>query len=237
MMRTGDNCVGIAAVLPLALFQKRPPLQQIAAHWLKHADKGCKERLQKSLSGGRAALLLTERVHNAPSSVAAAVLAILVRDLAAAAGCGDAEVQAHAAFDEVLVCAKGYADEGSGVAGTGAVSVSAGTAAVVRPLVGRGRPEVDAEASPRCNGSHSSARVQGVASSTAAPGTVFLRAEEEVLHSHASWSCSWAAPQEGQFKQHVAPLRVLFCVPKKKLRKAVQALAKMFDHDLTVHGL
>jgi hypothetical protein len=37
-LRCGDDCVGLAALLPLSLFSKVPCIQQILTHWRKHAD-------------------------------------------------------------------------------------------------------------------------------------------------------------------------------------------------------
>jgi BCCIP len=123
-MRTDDKCVGVAALLPWALFQKLPPFQQLAKHWSKHADADCKPKLQSVLRSSRAAVLVSERVHNAPPSVAAPILAILQRDLQACESCGDADVSQHAQWDHLLVCAKAYIDAGQDVARTGAVKVS-----------------------------------------------------------------------------------------------------------------
>jgi hypothetical protein len=124
VLRTGDNCIGIAAVMPLAIFRDLPSFQQMAKHWHKHADASCKAKLQEALQGDRAAVLLTERVHNAPSDIAAAVLAILFRELGSCAACGDPEVTSHADFDCLLVCAKGYEDSGGDLTHGGAVRVS-----------------------------------------------------------------------------------------------------------------
>ena len=123
-LRTDDSCLGVAAVLPLSLFPKLKPLQQITKHFVKHADDACKPQLQAILQDGSAALFISERVHNAPAHVAAPLVAILLRDLQACQTCSDASVAAHAAFASLLVCARTYEDTGQDVRGTGAVAVS-----------------------------------------------------------------------------------------------------------------
>lgn len=66
---------------------------------------------------------------------------------------------------------------------------------------------------------------------------VFVRAEEECLHAHAQWSCSWAVPADGSYKAQAVMHRVLFCVEKKAIGRAVQQLAQLFQHDVSQHGL
>ena len=120
-----DNCVGVAAILALRPFCHLSPLKQLAAHWRKRADTSCAEALVAALQG-RSAVLFSERVHNAPPSVAAPLLAILARDLKACATCGDADVAAHAEWDQLLVCARVYVDvQGQDVRRSGAVPIAA----------------------------------------------------------------------------------------------------------------
>ena len=120
-----DNCVGVAAILPLRPFRHLSPLKQLAAHWRKRADASCAKAVAAALQG-RSAVLFSERVHNAPPSVAAPLLAILARDLKACATCGEAEVAAHAEWDQLLVCARAYVDvQGQDVRRSGAVPITA----------------------------------------------------------------------------------------------------------------
>ena len=41
---------------------------------------------------------------------------------------------------------------------------------------------------------------------------VFLRAEDEALHTHAEWACSWAVPRDGEFEAQVRPALLSQCV-------------------------
>ena len=41
---------------------------------------------------------------------------------------------------------------------------------------------------------------------------MFLRAEDEALHAHAEWACSWAVPRDGEFEAQVRPALLSDCV-------------------------
>jgi hypothetical protein len=127
-VRTSESCVGVAAILPLSVFGSKPPLQQIAAAWQRRATASGKkrgEKLRQLLAGeaGTVAVFVSERVHNCPAEVAAAVFACLCKELKDCDACGDVDVRRHALFDYLLVCGKAYRDAGSGLRESGAIPV------------------------------------------------------------------------------------------------------------------
>ena len=122
-MRTDEHCLGLAALLPLSAFGSAAPMAQLLAHWRQRAGKQCAQQLQELCTAGSAAVLFTERVHNALPHVAAPLLAILQRDLAACSGCEDKALRRHAKFTHVLLCARAFKDNDGGLARTGAVPV------------------------------------------------------------------------------------------------------------------
>lgn len=71
----------------------------------------------------------------------------------------------------------------------------------------------------------------------ASSGLVFSKAEEECLHAHAKWSCNWRVSSESRYKVQAAQHRVLFCVDRGAVAKAVHQLAQLFRHDVSQHSL
>lgn len=66
---------------------------------------------------------------------------------------------------------------------------------------------------------------------------VFMRPEDEFLHSQATWSHQWNMPEAGQYSKHSKRIRVLMAIPKKGFNQALKDMAAMFQHDLEQHGL
>lgn len=128
VLRVGEDCVGVAAVLPLRHHAKAcPALAQVATYLRERVSRELAPQLDAALASKRTGLLISERVHNAPPPLAAPLLAILLAELQAAAASkdGDAALKPYRKVDQLLVCGKAYEeDAGQALANTGALPVA-----------------------------------------------------------------------------------------------------------------
>jgi len=105
--------MGIAAVLPLSEFRGLASVKQILKHWASKADAACKPRLAAVVAADTTALLVSERVVNAPPEVAAPLMAGLAVDLRACkTHREEADLRPYADVTHLLVCGKAYLDDG-----------------------------------------------------------------------------------------------------------------------------
>lgn len=122
VLRTGEDCVGVATILPLPLFKDLACVTQIARHWARKVDAGSKDDLAAALADTHTGLLISERVVNAPPQLGAPLMAGLAQELAL---CrlrkDDAELQVYGKLKQFLVCAKVYEDSGVSAHQSGAV--------------------------------------------------------------------------------------------------------------------
>lgn len=122
VLRTGEDCVGLATVLPLHFFDKLACVKQIARHWLSKADEGTKKSLKAALSDAQTGIIISERVVNAPPQLGAPLMAGLAQELALCKQRkDDAELQVYGKLKQFLVCAKVYEDKGVSANQSGAV--------------------------------------------------------------------------------------------------------------------
>lgn len=71
----------------------------------------------------------------------------------------------------------------------------------------------------------------------AAGDVVFMRPEDEFMHSRAKWSCQWEVPQAGRYSEHSKRVRVLMGLTMAGVKKALVDMASMFNHDLAQHEI
>lgn len=137
VIRCADDCIGVAAVLPLSVFRDKLPVEQVLKFWQKRA-KGSKEvqqDLAAALEGSKTAILLSERVLNAPPELAAPLVAGLASEIKALSAEKAAPERVHARFDLLLHCATAYVDSGAGAHDLGAVPLSTAAVTTVRPFI------------------------------------------------------------------------------------------------------
>lgn len=207
-LRSGDECIGVAAILPMQHFKALKSMQQALAHWRSKASKDARAALKAAMADEHCGVLLSERVLNAPPQLAPPLMASLQRDLEACKGHSDDELHVYGALKHLLLCARAYEDTGVAAHHAGAVTVS-----------------------DRATAS------KQAASQSATGEMVFVRPEDECMYKYAEWSCSWAVPTTGDFEQNVKSMRVLMLVSTANMRKSIKDLAKLFDHDIRQHGL
>ena len=139
VIRCADDCIGVAAVLPLSVFRDKLPSQQAMQFWRKRVQgsKEVQQDLTALLEGSKTAVLVSERVLNAPPELAVPLVAGLASEIKALAAEKTAPERVHAHFDMLLHCATAYVDSGAGAHDLGAVPVStAGVASVRRANCG-----------------------------------------------------------------------------------------------------
>ena len=124
-LRTGDDCMGIAAVLPLDAFRGLVFMKQILKYWTSKADATCKPQLAEAAAAATTGILVTERVINAPPEVSAPLIAGISHELKMCRKNADEpELAPYAELTHFLVCAKAYVDTGVRADASGGVQVS-----------------------------------------------------------------------------------------------------------------
>lgn len=125
VIRCDTDCIGVATLLPLSEFSESLPLKQLTTYWRKHA-KGtdCEDKLGTALSGSEAAILISERVVNAPAELATPLVAGIVREQQQCIDSGDSELLTHGNPKHVIHCALAYIDSGAAPNELGAVPVT-----------------------------------------------------------------------------------------------------------------
>jgi hypothetical protein len=134
VIRCAEDCIGVAAVLPLSVFRDQLPVQQALKVWKKRLQ-GSKDRqsdLAVAVESSKTAILVSERVLNSPPELATPLVAGLASEIKALAAEKSAPERVHAHFDLLLHCATAYVDSGSGAHDLGAVPVSAASSTAVR---------------------------------------------------------------------------------------------------------
>lgn len=127
-IRCDADCIGIAALLPLSVFNDSVPLKQLTAYWRKHAKGSESEgKLGAALEGKDVAVLVSERVVNAPAELATPLVAGIVRDQQQCFASGDCDLLPHGNVKHVIHCALAYIDSGTAPNELGAVPVTAGS--------------------------------------------------------------------------------------------------------------
>lgn len=136
VIRCAEECIGVAAVLPLHVFRDKLPIQQAMQFWKKRVQgtKDVKKRLVAALEGSKTAVLVSERVLNAPPELAVPLVAGLASEIKALSAEKTAPERVHAHFDLLLHCATAYVDSGAGAHDLGAVPVSTATETSVRRI-------------------------------------------------------------------------------------------------------
>jgi BCCIP len=134
VIRCAGDCIGVAAVLPLSVFRDKLPLQQALQFWKKRlqGSEEVQDKLVAALESSKTAILLSERVLNAPPELAPPLVAGLVSEIKALAAEKTAPERVHARFDLLLHCATAYVDSGAGAHDLGAVPLSTVTSIAVR---------------------------------------------------------------------------------------------------------
>lgn len=116
------------------MFGDKVPVQQALQFWKKRVQgsKYVQEELADALEGSKTAILISERVLNAPPELAPPLVAGLASEVKALAAEKNAPERVHARFNLLLHCATAYVDSGAGAHDLGAVPVSTASASSVR---------------------------------------------------------------------------------------------------------
>lgn len=127
VIRCNADCIGVAALLPVSVFKDSVPLKQLTAYWRKQAKGSDSEaKLCAALDSSDAAILISERVVNAPAELATPLVAGIVREQQQCAASGDRELLPYGNAKQVLHCALAYIDSGTAPSDLGAVPVTSG---------------------------------------------------------------------------------------------------------------
>lgn len=127
VIRCDADCIGVAALLPVSVFKDSVPLKQLTAYWLKKAKGSDSEgKVVAALDSSDAAILISERVVNAPAELATPLVAGIVREQQQCAASGDTDLLPHGNAKHVIHCALAYIDSGTAPNDLGAVPVTSG---------------------------------------------------------------------------------------------------------------
>jgi BCCIP len=128
VLRVGEDCVGVASILPLTYsLDKYHSMTQVTRFFTRNVAPDVASNLEEALRANDAALLLSERVHNAPPPLAAPLLSVVLEDVRLGQNSteADPDLEPYRPISRLLVCAKAYLEgEGEVLASAGAVPVA-----------------------------------------------------------------------------------------------------------------
>lgn len=128
VIKCSGDCIGFGAVLPLSVFADKLPIQQTKEFWKKKVQgtKETEEQLASALKSSKTAILISERVLNAPPELATPLVAGLAQELKMLAGLKpEVPESKHGQCQLFLHCATAYVDSGERAHDLGAVPVTA----------------------------------------------------------------------------------------------------------------
>eukprot|EP00798_Chlamydomonas_sp_ICE-L_P005813 gene5814-6100_t len=196
---------------PFAVFTALNLEKHSAQEWVKELkaflESNCKDsemraKVSEVFKSSDVAIMLTERLMNAPPKLAPPLLQFLLEEIDEASKDTDLSQEERNLFKfkKYLVATRVYEDDSPHLADAGGAGPSS---------------------------SKKQKKVAKAGSGSSAPVTVFLRPEDEFLHKHCSWSYTFPVEGKSIGKDDLKPLRMVMLVDSSKMaavRKEMDAV-------------
>jgi len=213
---------------PIALFTVMNTLMHKNKEWMKQVreflttkccDAALKDKVKQAFDQQGTALLINERLINAPPKLAPPLMQFLFEEVKEASKDKELADDVRQSFklQRYLVATRVYEDRERQPT-DGAGPSRATKKSRMAPVDDTKQPSASGAAGP------SGSSAGGSTSGTGKQVIVYLRPEDEFLHKHASWSYTFPVEGRPVGKDDLLPLRLVMLVDASKVQAARAAL-------------